>query len=170
MQPIAPIAGSARQKILFLDVDGVLNHRAVFVPNNPQPICPVAWARLEAIVASTGAKIVLSSTWRRNEHPDDPYHAKLRRIGLFRHTHADWRTRYDLPPRSDGALKEWPSRGDEIAEWLSRHPDIATFAIVDDDADMRDDQRHVFVQTSFDTGLTDDHCNALIKILNADRP
>jgi hypothetical protein len=154
-------------KVLFLDVDGVLNHRALFVPGNPQPICPLAWKRVVSVVSATRAKIVLSSTWRRNDHPDDPYHAKLRRIGLFEHTHEDWRTRYDLPPSCDGAIREWPSRGDEIAEWLGRHPEVTTYAIVDDDADMRWDQRAVFVQTTFESGLTDAHRDILIELLDA---
>lgn len=165
--PMRPSA-EARHRILFLDVDGVLNYRAIFVPGNPQPICPLAWSRLEAILAATGAQVVLSSTWRMNDHPDDPYHAKLRQIGLFRHTHPDWRTKHNLPSTGDGPLKVWPTRGDEIAEWLSRHPEIAAFAIVDDDSDLRDEQLHAFVQTSFAAGLTDAHRDRLIAILNAD--
>jgi hypothetical protein len=154
-------------KILFLDVDGVLNHRAVFVPGNPAPICPLAWDRCKRVVAQTGAKIVLSSTWRKGILGADRHLEKLKSIGLFRLTHADWRTPLNLPHFGDEPFAEYPKRGDEIASWLSDHPDVATYAIVDDDSDMLWSQRPFFVQTNFDAGLLDPHCERLIGILGA---
>src|SRR5262249_43618 len=54
-----------RTPIIFLDVDGVLNHRGVFRPGNgPDPLCPKAVRRLIDLVAVAGARIVVSSTWR----------------------------------------------------------------------------------------------------------
>src|SRR3546814_6841131 len=70
--------------------------------------------------------------------------------GIF---HEDWRTRFhgELPDR-------WRNRrrGGEIAEWLSRHPEVSVYAIVDDDSDMLPEQRHAFVQTRFEDGIAPD--------------
>ena len=55
-------------KVIFLDIDGVLNTGAY--RENPdvdyfeQPISEEHMPLLEYLVKSTGAKIVLSSTWR----------------------------------------------------------------------------------------------------------
>lgn len=55
-------------------------------------------------------------------------------------------------------------RGHEIAHWLAAHPEVTTWAIVDDDSDMLPEQRHRFVQTDFSDGLSFrgylDLCNA----------
>ena len=40
--------------VLFLDVDGVLNHRACFMPSRGgSPLCPDAVARLQRVVEVT---------------------------------------------------------------------------------------------------------------------
>lgn len=39
------------------------------------------------------------------------------------------------------------SRGNEIARWLSEHPGVEQWAIIDDDSDMLDSQRSRFVRT-----------------------
>jgi hypothetical protein len=155
------------KRILFLDIDGVLNYRAVFVPGNPAPICPQAWARCKRVIEATGAKIVLSSTWRKGVLGADRHLDKLKSIGLFPLTHADWRTPFNLPPVGEGPLAEYPKRGDEIASWLSDHPEVTHFAIIDDDSDMLENQNPFFVRTDFDTGLLDWHCDKLIEILGA---
>lgn len=57
-------------KIIFLDIDGVLNSRKYInqcVANNipaDDVIDPIAVARLNKITDATGAKLVISSTWR----------------------------------------------------------------------------------------------------------
>jgi hypothetical protein len=48
------------QPIIFLDVDGVLNHRAVFLPSiGPDPLCPKAVDRFLRLIVETGAQVVL---------------------------------------------------------------------------------------------------------------
>ena len=55
-------------KVIFLDIDGVLNSEEYyesfpdgeFIP----PIDPVCVERLKRIVDRTGAKLILSSSWR----------------------------------------------------------------------------------------------------------
>jgi hypothetical protein len=151
-------------KVLFLDVDGVLNHRGVFTGGAMHVICPDAWRRCKEVIEATGAAIVLSSTWRRGDLITDAGLAKLREIGLFELTHWNWRTRYDLFESDYPPGQKW-YRGYEIEEWLKRHPEVTRYAIVDDDSDMLWSQRPFFVQTSFDVGMLDAHRDRLIEIL-----
>ncbi len=146
--------------VLFLDVDGVLNHRDTFAGPRPH-LCKKAINRLARVVSETGCKVVLSSTWRKiDSHVDE-----LRAAGGFPSPHADWRT-IDMPfIVRNGIIVSTAMRGNEIAEWLSRHPEVDRYAIVDDDSDMLIDQKARFVQTSFDTGLTDEHTETLIALL-----
>lgn len=151
--------------ILFLDVDGVLNHRACFLPSRRgSPLCPDAIARLQHVVKVTGCQVVLSSTWRKLDHHVE----SLREAGGFPNPHSEWRTREfrnivtSVMPRHERPA----CRGDEIAEWLSRH-ETDRYAIVDDDSDMLPEQIPFFVQTTFETGLQDDHAEQLIAILGS---
>lgn len=155
-------------KVLFLDVDGVLNHRGVFKPGNPQPICQKAWSLCRQVVEKTGAKIVLSSTWRLGDENACPYISKLRSIGVFDYAHEDWRTKDVWTDDWNGSAEDM-RRGTEIAEWLSRHPDVSVYAIVDDDSDMLLEQKPRFVQTTFDSGLLPEHRDRLIELLRREQ-
>lgn len=151
--------------VLFLDVDGVLNHRAIFQPSRSgSPLCPTAIRRLRGVVSVTGCRVVLSSTWRVLPHHVE----QLRAAGGFPSPHDDWRT-IEMPLEvRNGIVVTIHQRGDEIAEWLSRHPEVERYAIVDDDSDMLPHQLPFFVQTSFDTGLLDEHAARLVAILGED--
>lgn len=152
-------------KVLFLDVDGVLNHRGVFrTGNGASPLCKECVARLANLVGRTSASIVLSSTWRlggeRSSHVQ-----KLKEAGVLDRAHNDWRT-IDMPVNDDAIIIPYiERRGSEIAEWLSRHPEVVRYAIVDDDSDMLPEQLPFFVQTTFDTGLQDEHVEQIVSIL-----
>lgn len=149
--------------VLFLDVDGVLNNRDTFVAlrERKAPLCPEAIQRLNDVVERTGCKVVLSSTWRKMQgYVDD-----LKAANGFPSPHEDWRT-IDMPfITRNGIIVSTAMRGNEIAEWLGRHPEVSRYAIVDDDSDMLPEQKDRFVQTSFDTGLTDEHASRLIALL-----
>lgn len=148
-------------RILFLDVDGVLNHLACWteMKMGATPVDPECVARLDRIVEATGAMIVLSSSWRGPGGLEEV----LEEAGALKHRHpTDWRT-----PRLHG--EDYRGRGSEIADWLSRHPEVSIYAIVDDDSDMLPEQKKFFVQTDFHTGgLRDEHVERLIGILSAD--
>jgi hypothetical protein len=153
-------------RILFLDVDGVLNHREVFVPGDPAPLCRDALAQLKRVVDETSCRIVLSSTWRGvprlvDRLPDD----------LVRnHFHGDWRTIEIRHGITKGGVYLPTKRGEEVDEWLGRHPEIERYAIVDDDSDFLEHQLPFFVKTSFDGGgLTDAHADELIEIMTHEK-
>src|SRR4051794_29023889 len=131
-------SGVARP-VLFLDVDGVLNYEKLIRERGDtlDPLCPHCCARLDCIVETTGCHIVLSSSWRG--HPN--LERRLREAGVLRRgrRHKHWRT----PRHRDGV---YMNRGGEIAEWLSKHPEVTVYAIVDDDEDMLPEQRHRLVR------------------------
>src|SRR5262245_22677615 len=104
------------ERVLFLDVDGVLNHEAAFTTMKlgPAPIDPACVAQLDRVVEATGAKIVLSSAWRNLPGLE----RKLRDSKALKHRRrSDWRTKH-LASVSKGGVIIARVRGDEIAEWL----------------------------------------------------
>lgn len=110
-------------KVLFLDVDGVLNYRG-FLQHGQRPatedqICPVRAARIQEVCDRTGAVLVLSSTWRLSRTRRS-MQAILKRRGVTAPI-VDTTMWFPLGPR-----------GEEIGAWLDTH-DVDGFCIVDDD-------------------------------------
>jgi len=154
-------------KILFLDVDGVLNSAGFFhrmrnkmtmdrhIPI--EHIDPKAVGRLSEIVEATGAKIVISSVWRYNYKPAE----MLRILG-----HHGFKGQIiGSTPRST----ESKARGKEIDAWLSesgtdRKDPVECFVILDDDADMEPHMDRL-VNTSWQSGLQDAQVKQVIKML-----
>ncbi len=122
-------------KVIFLDIDGVLNvypqgrdeygsmFHGHFVDN------------LKYIIDQTGADLVISSTWRYSG------------LEIMKEM---WEMR-DLPGKVIDITPFFKSvhaiRGEEIAEWL-RLNDVDSYVIIDDDTDMLPDQMQNFVRTS----------------------
>ena len=154
-------------KIIFLDIDGVLNSREYDRRRNWNEQTDIDETRLplvKKIVDETGAKIVLSSTWR--EHWDkDP--ALCADDGVYiNETFAKYGLEiYDKTPD----LGRYAERRDEVKAWLERAQDtIESFVIIDDYrfgwAELSDN----FVKTepNFGLGLEDEHVKRAIEILN----
>lgn len=159
-------------KVIFLDVDGVLNselsreqERNNFDNWMEHEVSEMHVNNLKKIVDATGAQIVLSSSWRF-DHPKatgrdfiaDPLmkilDRKLKAIGL---------DIIDVTPDLRGKI-----RGAEIQDWLDRHSEVERFVILDDDVDMMEEQKPFFVNTTFKNGLTEEMANKAIEILNKD--
>lgn len=132
-------------KVVFLDIDGVLNSHRTVIANGGYPhttrgherdmFDDTALKLIRGIVRTAGAQIVLSSTWRK--FPD------WEEIGPG----------LDLP-----IIDRTPSlsgtRGEEIADWLRRHTEVERYAIIDDDSDMLEVQKPFFVHTSHFDGFS----------------
>ena len=171
-------------KIIFLDVDGVLNNQDTFKHRYNHYQSTGEWVleidenmvnRLANIVNKTGAKIVLSSSWRMGFSYDtcEPLGEQAR--GLV-----DILAKYGLSIYSrTGNGKD---RADEINEWLHNHNDVEMFVILDDDSyDLQEFVGKELVKTSFTatdemvkdmsdcTGLQDEHVVSAIDILNKSR-
>lgn len=131
-------------KVLFLDIDGVLNSARTCVAFNGYPFevdghhramfDEVSLGLIRGLCAKGGVSIVVSSAWRTTHNWD--------LIGRA----------LELP-----TIDRTPSlpktRGDEIQHWLDAHPDCKHYAIVDDDPDMLPEQTPYFVQTDGRNGL-----------------
>lgn len=156
-------------KIIFLDIDGVLNSEEwLDKRNDNETINPEQVKLLKEIVDRTGAEIVLSSTWRalvdteeRQEHPQYTYLVdSLKKFGLKIKSHT---------PRIGN------DRPMEIKEWIDKHGtnDEIKFVILDDDFPIFWYQIYgisdCLVQTSYhgkNGGLQKGHVEKAVKILN----
>jgi hypothetical protein len=134
-------------KVIFLDIDGVLNCKNTSNPRKfPYIVDPKLLNRLKRLLQRTGAKVVLSSTWRY-----DP-------AGIFSAKH--WGIPFvDLIPD----MPKKPRR-DEILAWLKRHPNVERFVVIDDEDDELD-QLPLF-QPSASTGLTEEIAKGVAKYLD----
>jgi len=143
-------------KVIFLDFDGVIT-------------IPPKWylkadliKNVKKIVDATGAKIVVSSSWRHDtvEQTIETMIGRPKRCPRNRMLNWLIDNLYDVTHTYRGL------RGDEIKDWLDEHSDVENYVIIDDDGDMRDDQLYHFVQTNFEDGLTEVETNRAIKVLN----
>lgn len=146
-------------KILFLDIDGVCNHQKTRERQGNTKfigINPAMAERVRRIVAETGCRVVLSSSWRL--FPDSAAYAAEHVCEFFDQT-------LDL---QRGAVWGMIYRGFEIKEWLDRHPGARRYAILDDSSDFLWGQ-HLF-RTTWAEGLTDEIADAVIAHLNSTDP
>lgn len=152
------------RSIIFLDFDGVLNteqyHAQLAVDGKPSkdtwgPLFdPRAVANLRAIIDSTGADIVISSSWRY-----------IHRLGSLRMM---WEVR-ELPGEISDTLPcgaQYISRGEDIECWLDRHgrPD---YVIIDDVDDFFPSQHDRYVEINPIVGISEANAERAIKILNS---
>lgn len=146
-------------KVVFLDVDGVLNTKQLISETNNFAIGSEQLDRLSFLILATGAKIVLTSTWRLYKKHVEHLQATLasRNLKIFGTTD-------DLSQRFDRTVP----RADEILSWLVNHPEVSEYAILDDasDAGYSGLTNHFF-QTSFHVGLTDEIMHQAINHLGA---
>jgi hypothetical protein len=155
----API-GAAGDTIIFLDFDGVLNSLHAWSTtcwrgpsSSSERIDPAMVARVAKLVMALNAKVVVSSAWRI--YFDLPYlQSILEQFGFPADAIID-RT-LSLP--TDDPNSE---RGEEIKEWLDRHPQVKRFVILDDSGDM-DPVRAHWVQTMWDDGIQDEHVDRVL--------
>lgn len=152
------------KKIIFLDIDGVLNSVDWYKRRTKQQqlshdfeLDVEAMHLYDEIVEKTGAKVVLSSTWRLS----DTWRQDLERQGLNTNAIIDRTPRL---PRPINTGYEYCERGKEIAAWLEEHPEVERYVILDDDSDMLQEQ--LLFQTSNQKGLTREIAQEVIKYLN----
>lgn len=143
-------------KVIFLDVDGVLNSYSRGRGGN---ISKGLLKKLRNIVWATDAKIVVSSSWRLFPVA----RLKLKRYLKYKGMEAfDWTI----------DLGDNIPRGDEITYWLEINANlgIESYVILDDmDEAEFEDHMYNFVQTDPDKGLTDqDVCNAIEVLIHGD--
>jgi len=156
-------------KIIFLDIDGVLNSGdnlislSVLKEEDSDQYGQLFDDRcvryLKWIIQETDACIVISSSWR---------------LAGFQRMKDLWRDRnlpgriLDTTPRSftnkEGERESYDCRGEEIKAWLDGH-NYDKFVIIDDDSDILEDQLPNFVKTNTRIGLNYESSKKVIDIL-----
>lgn len=148
-------------RILFLDIDGVLNSERYVrrCGYTGVVIDPAKMELLKQIIDATGARIVLSTSWREHwssvEEACDETGSRLNTLfnsyglSIFEKT----------PVLNAG-------REREIGAWLESHPETADFAVVDDRFLSAGFLAGHFVKTSnFGCGLDEKSAADIIAIL-----
>jgi hypothetical protein len=141
-------------KIIFLDIDGVLNNHFHYDYYGFEYIDSGLMDILKTIVVATEAKIVLSSTWRITETDRSIVRANLKYKNM---------EFIDCTPNF-GRL----SRSEEIKDWLNNNPQVKKFAILDDCASAGSDMEESFFKTDYYVGLTNEIAEKVINHLNKD--
>lgn len=160
------------EKVIFLDIDGVLNdegekRRAGIL------IDEECVKRLAFVIKQTGARVVMSSSWRtfykrfmdRNYVDDDIELNTLHRL-LDKY-------QIKLYGMTDTFHLGFDTRPAEIRSWLSNHHHVKSFVIFDDIHYWNWNWLQPFLvltyqetNDGYQKGLTDKHCKQAIKILN----
>ena len=178
-------------KIIFLDFDGVLNShnwykvRSTFVDGHSiqaqypfYEIDPSAITNLNRIISETGAKVVVSSTWRLGRTPTQLMDI-LKPCGFVGEIidctpHMRFLKGYDDSVPRGCEIKGWLSaKGFSRTPWSKQQQlevieksQVKNYVILDDDIDMLYCQTEHFVNTSEFTGLTEEYAAKCIDILN----
>ena len=146
--------------LIFLDVDGVLNNQTWAIKMyedegvrvyNEDLLEDRALLLLTKLVDLTGAKIVVSSAWRKISRSFQALKDQLGYYGM---------DVFDVTPYVGSV------RGDDITAWFNRNPGEYRYVILDDDSDMDGHMDHL-VMTDFCTGLTDEIVTKCVKMLTA---
>ena len=181
------------KKIIFLDVDGVLNssrsckrfhkkyqakgnffngYGGFFKEHEPATKRNVLWDPncvdyLMTIIEKTGAEIVISSTWRHS-FSEEKFKEMFAVYG-YNDVPVIGKTHVRFSEVKDG--RDSGMRGNRIAEYIIELDDqgieIDDYVILDDNSDMLNHQvENHFVHTYFGIGLTVSDMEKAIEILN----
>lgn len=151
-------------KIVFLDFDGVLNSER-YVRNSEgfgPAIDPSRMILLKQIIDATGAKIVLSTSWREHWSPNIN---ECDKMGILIN---DIFKQHGLEIFSK-TPKLCISRELEIKLWLDSHTNIENFVILDDMVLSDTHLNGHFIKTSnYINGLDQTDVQSAIAILNSE--
>ena len=147
------------QRIIFLDIDGVLNCQVFFekrVKSTPidkadfykSQLCTERIEWLNSLCSKNDAVVVISSTWRKNKTVE-----QLQEI--LNNSGATFKI-IGKTGQNDTRI-----RGVEIAQYLWSLPTKYEYVIIDDDSDMLLQQQHNFFQTDCYAGLTPNICHQI---------
>jgi hypothetical protein len=158
------------EKVIFLDVDGVLVHTRTVgkgigkerLWRHLAKIDPRCMKRLARIIEETGASVVVSSTWRLGQHQMDALRKAFRMAGA-----PDRRSTIigvtGVRNVGKGIILEDP-RTQEISDWLSENGPVEKYVVIDDTPIHGHPQVHV--KGGFhNQGLLDSHVEEAIALL-----
>lgn len=144
--------GKKLNKVLFLDIDGVLNGYDIFKSKRPYPLSEFNEEKVNILNSLfeeiPDLKLVLSSSWRFCDGIENIIKAS----GISKEL-------YSITPYSVR------NRGDEIKQWLNAN-EPCIYCIVDDVDDFYDDQKDSIVFTNPNIGITEKDVEKIKLILN----
>ena len=164
-------------KVIFLDIDGVLNSQEDFIENHidklifykaypnedynfntiniiNSSVLDIDFKKLQLlkeIIRDTDCKIVISSSFRnKRKWPFIEEYLISKGLPIF-----------DITPYING------NRGEEIRTYLKEHKEIERFIILDDDIfkDFYELEEYLIKTDFYNGGLTEEHTEEVIKIL-----
>jgi len=142
-------------KLIFLDIDGVLVTTKSLLAGNEYRFDKECVENLFEIITKTGAKIVISSSWR-----EDRTLIQLQKL-------------FEKNGLGDNIIDVTPIhgeheiRGSEIKAYLeSCNLEIEKFVIIDDEEEMGELAPYL-VETDFKSGIDEKAKNKVIQILNS---
>ena len=155
-------------KVIFLDIDGVLNNHDTlgldrYIPTKIidgqrilDHLSPWCMWQLNDIIKETGAKVVISSAWR-----------SAGSVNWFQEVFESYGFEGEVIDKTPVLYKE---RGIEIQKWLDDNKclNIESFVILDDDSDMLHLLRYL-VKTENEYGLRRKHIKKAVKVLNNEK-
>lgn len=158
-------------KVIFLDIDGVLNTMSTkeeiegytFVSDGKV-------ALLKELIDQTGAKLVLSSTWRRGWYCKE----RLKQLSEsdkqdIRRFEALCKKLHEFGIELMDYTDDFGLRGQEIDAWLKawQGEPIEAYVILDDmcGTELRPHAQYL-IQTSLSGGMNEKHVQCAIKLLN----
>jgi hypothetical protein len=149
-------------KVIFLDIDGVLNSEQYIRECDGCGIVidPSKMVLLKQIVDATGAKIVLSTSWREHWSKGT---AQCDSTGVLMNSifGAYGLQIFDKTPQLHTRREE------EIRNWLDAHPEVENFVVLDDMLLSGDFLSGHFVKTSgYFGGMDETDVQDAIGILN----
>lgn len=144
-------------KVLFLDIDGVVNSRDTTNFKKLWPLDQYMAFMVGQIVLGTGCEVVVSSSWRNHPKAIEVIQEAIVNVIGVTPNHS---IREDENGRN-------VTRGSEVKAWLDVHPEVTKYAILDDDSDFYDDQP--LFKTTFQSGLTEEIRDKVIEYLNEEK-
>lgn len=158
--------------IIFLDIDGVLNHHHYY----KSPIRSRTNIDAESVkrlneLTTLGAKVVISSTWRLNRSIEE-LQAILNEHGFVGEIIGKT---LDMRYEDNG---DCILRGNEILQWIKAHPEVCgaaywdykRYVIFDDDSDMLYWQKDNYIHVDPFCGLSPHNVFHAKKILSLTKP
>ncbi len=146
-------------RVLFFDIDGVLNDHTWNEIAQSNTIMPRCVEEFNRIIHETGCKLVISSAWR---YMVAGHAVTLGGFSYLLRTHG---------VTAKGEIvgmtvpdEEIADRADQITDWVNNHLDVAEWVAIDDlDLPLPYDN---FVKTDGKVGLTADDADEIIKRFN----
>ena len=148
--------------VIFLDLDGVANsarwihtvrHRESRCDRMVREIDPANLGYVNQLIDRSGARVVISSSWRKvGDYDPQLFQVELASRGFIGQV-------IGCTPNSTSGV-----RGHEIQSWLTDNAHFGPFVILDDSSDMAHLMPYL-VRTKWELGMQQEHVDQALEVL-----